>query len=110
MTGPSPGKLRNQIEHESDDRVNREELDALVPVRLTITANERADQHGDIERAEFGTIEGQTERLGRYEIADDHQQGRDKERDLDATAERDSDRQIHLVFAPHRNGRPALRR
>src|SRR5215203_6474960 len=71
---PASGQSRNQVEHECDDGVDRDELDALVPVGLAVAADQRADEHGDKERADLGPVERQLQRLRRDKVAGEHQQ------------------------------------
>src|SRR5215475_663573 len=62
------GHLGNQIKHESDDCVDREQLNAFVPIGLTVAANQRAGQDSDHQRTYFGAIEREIQRLRCEEV------------------------------------------
>src|SRR5262245_27276452 len=99
---------RDEVEHQRDDEIHRDELDALVPVRASVAGDQRADEHPHEERADLRPAERQLEGLRRDEVAREHQYRRDEERDLDAAPERDADAEIHLVPQRHRDRRARL--
>src|SRR5262249_21303853 len=86
MSGPPPGsvfQLRQEVEHQGDDRVNGHELDAFEPVGLAVARDDRTGQHAEEERADFRAAERQLQRLRRDRVAGEHQDRRDEQRDLD---------------------------
>ena len=47
---------RHEVEHHRDDRVDRDQLHALEPVRPAVAADDGADQHAEEQRADLGGV------------------------------------------------------
>ena len=58
----------------------------------------RDDCHGQHERANFDRRKHQVHGMWTDESAENHQDRRDEQRDLDAAADRDANAEVHAVF------------
>src|SRR6516225_5112910 len=90
---------RQEIEQDRNHGVNDHELNAFIPMGPAVANHDRPEQNHQEERANFGAAEGKFQWLGRDETTDQHQDGRDKQGDLNAAAHGDPDGKIQLVFS-----------
>src|SRR5574342_921431 len=72
---------RQEIEHERHDRVHRDQLHTLVPVRAPVPRDHHADQDAQEQGPDLRPAEGQHERGGRDRIARHDQERRDEQGD-----------------------------
>ena len=98
IRAPSIAQIRHHKEHQGNDRIDSYELYALVPVRLSVSADQRSEYHTEKKRANFSTAEREIQRLWRDEMTCDHEERRDKQRNLNRTAQRDADGLIRGGF------------
>ena len=77
--------------------VDEHEERALEPVRLAVEGDERADAHGGPDRGDLERGEDEVHRLA-HERAEEHQDRRDEQRDLQARAVAHGHREFHLVL------------
>jgi hypothetical protein len=70
-----PGR-RQEVEEDSDHRVNRDQLNPLEPIGPAIARHHRADQHGQEQRSDFRAAEGEFQRLRRDEVTEQDERWR----------------------------------
>ncbi len=102
-------RLRQEKKHNSENHIHREKLDAFDPVRLTVFADLKQDVDRGHNRQNFRHREFQVHRPPE-KIGQKNQHGRDEKRDLQAGANRNANRQVHLVFHRHENSGRVLGR
>ena len=94
-------------ERHRQDRVDDDEQRALQPVRLAVHGDERADAHG---RRDGGDLEGLEDEV--HGLADEHaeddQDRRHEQRDLEARAVGHGHRELHLVLGRELHGDEVL--
>lgn len=96
---PSLARRRHDIERHREDRIDEDHQRADEPCRAAAGGDEgrrdrRNHHHGDGPRPEL-----QVHRLRSHDIAEQHQRGRDEQRDLRGAAERDADGHVEPVLA-----------
>src|SRR5690242_16994657 len=101
-------EIGHHQKHEGNDRIKGYELDTLVPVRLFVAADQCSKTDAEKKGANLSPAERQIQRLWRDEVTCDHKERRDKQRNLNRTAERDADGQIQSVSPCHRQCRPTF--
>src|SRR6201996_2520420 len=99
-----------EVEGETEDRVHGQELDALEPGRLAVLDHVVGDQDRDHDRAQLEAVEDERQRIRADEVGGDDEDRGDEEGDLAARADRDVDRQVHLVLAGDEDSDPVLGR
>ncbi len=95
---------RQQEEEDREDKVDRQKLDALVPVGLSAAADKNGYQDGYEDKGNLPAAEGKDEGLGRRNKAQQYKERRRKKGDLDAASEGNPQRQVYPVFAAHHDG------
>jgi len=65
---------RDQEEENRNNKVNRQELDALIPVGLSAACDEGGNQNRHEDKGELSTSEGKDKRLRRCKQAEQNEQ------------------------------------
>src|SRR6516225_9969243 len=87
-----------EIEENSKNGINSQQLEAFEPIRLTIDRCGGDHADGDDDGGDFEGMEDKGH-CRRPRPGDEHQQRCHEERDLSAGANGDTHRQVHSVFA-----------
>src|SRR5947209_10063733 len=98
-----PTLFGEEEERDRDDRIDGEELNAFVPIRLAVHHEEREDGHAEDDGEQFERSEEKIERMAER-IRNEDEQRRDEQRDLHARLHRNVERGIHLA-APRQEDR-----